>query len=715
MIVSIEKIIFRNEENGYSVLEVLDNNTKDKLIAVGTFSRIDKGDLLSIEGEWDVHPIYGHQFKVNRYSYEIPHHETDVIKLLSAGLVKGIGEKLARIIVKTIGSDAIQKIEEQPDILLSVPGIGKKRAKMIIDSIKEKNIQKELMMFFVKHDIPVNLANRIYNTYGPEAIKVIKENPYRLAQEIWGIGFKKADKIGLGIGIPKNDAMRIKAALFYELNNSSNEGHVFLPESILIEYTSNLLEIEKEKISECINELCEAKKLIREQTTFEGDKIDNIIYLPHLWLAEQEVATELKKRIGEFKKINSTTDKLIHIFESKTGINLDDVQKEAIKGAISNKIFIITGGPGTGKTTIINCLLFLYKNLNIKYALAAPTGRAAHRLKELTKNDAQTIHKLLEYNPIKNDFDKNNKNLLQYSSIIVDEASMIDIYLFRALLKAIPNDAQLIIIGDKDQLPSVGPGNVLRDLINSNVISRIVLKQIYRQAKNSLIIKGAFDVNRGLFPFMITKKGEEGDFYFISEENPERAIKILIKILKEKFSSYSKKELAQKVQIIVPMYKGIVGVDNLNMILRDTLNPVNENTIELNNFRTGDKVMQIVNNYMKNVFNGDIGYVIEIDPFSKKILVQYPDKIVQYNQEEFEELTLAYAITAHKAEGSEFDTVIIILYKEHYIMLKRNWLYTAITRAKKKLIIIGEKEAIDIAIRNQSSVKRYTLLMKRLI
>lgn len=711
----VRKIIFENKGNGYKVAEVYDKERGENIIAVGILPNICVGDQLKLEGEWRVHPAYGKRFQISNYSLILPSNRSDLIKFLSSGFIDGIGAKLATSIVNALGDDLLDKIEEKGrEVLISVPGIGKKRSEMIINSLKEKFAQKELAMFFANNDLPLGLVNKIYKMYGAESIKVLKENPYRLAEEITGIGFKRADKLALSIGFSKDEPKRIRAAVLHELLNAVNEGHVFLPEKSLLERACSLLKIDKVKCSDVVNTLCDEKTLIRKEIQSDYGVLGSAIYLPYLWLAETEVAQEIKRRKGNFMLVDSAPDALINDFERSYEMSLDDIQRLAIKQALANKIFVVTGGPGTGKTTIIKIMILLYRQYGIKFALAAPTGRAARRLEELTGVPASTIHKLLEYDQYKEDFGRNDKNLLDYQAIIVDEASMIDIILFSKLLKAIPSTSQLIIIGDKDQLPSVGPGNVLKDLIESKVVNCIQLKKIYRQAYDSLIVKGAYNVNMGLFPFMITNKKQKGDFYFINQDQPSKAIDILVKLFTKKFNQYSKKELIQDVQVISPMYKGIVGVDNLNAKLRELLNPITEEAIVINNFRMGDKVMQTVNNYSKNVFNGDIGYIIDIDTVFHTVSVDYGDKLAHYDVSDLDELTLAYAITAHKAEGSEFEVVIILLFREHFIMLGRNWLYTAITRAKSKLIIIGEKEAIEMAIRNESTSYRFTYLMKKL-
>lgn len=706
MLVAVRSVIFRNKENGFSVAEVQEEVEKKVFVISGTFSSIRSGDRLRIRGEWYKHPEYGEQFRITEYSLELPDDRKSMINFLSSGFIPGVRKKLASLIVNYLGEDAIKKIQENENILLEVPGIGEKRAALIRKALSEQQSLKELSLFFSKYELPFSLAARVHKKYGSESINIIKNNPYRLAEEVWGIGFLTADKIASHLGFQKDHPERIKAGLNYILSKSQEDGNVFLPKEILISNTAALLDVSKELCKDSLEELCYLKKLIQEKEA---------IYFPSLWYAEEEIATELNKRLGGFLNNINSIDDLLKFAQEKNKIELNEDQIKAIKEALENRIFIITGGPGTGKTTILKCLLEIYDCLNVKYLLAAPTGRAAKRLEELTLHPAKTIHRLLEYSPEHNRFLRNAQNILKAHSIIIDEASMIDIQLFHAILQAMHPSAQLILIGDKDQLPSVGPGEVLKDLIESNKIPCSFLKKIYRQAENSLIIQGAHLVNNGSMPYMITKKGNKGDFYFIPCKDKNRSINLLIKIIKEKIPKLFKNDSIRDIQIISPMYKGISGIDNLNQVLQEALNPLNDNKKSLGKFREGDKVMQVKNNYEKNIFNGEIGYIKSIDEDNKKIFVNYYDNVTKYENYELEEITLAYAISAHKAEGSEFDLVIILLFREHRLMLYRNWLYTAISRAKKMLIIIGEEEALKYAIDNTSSEKRYTMLKDRIL
>jgi len=706
MLVSVRNIIFRNEENGFSVAEVQEEDGKNIFVISGIFSMINSGDRLKIKGEWYNHPEYGKQFRITEYSHELPNDRKSIINFLSSGFIPGVRKKLASLIVNYLGEEALKKIQENENILLEVPGIGKKRAALIRKTLFNQESLKELSLFFSKYDLPFSLAVRVHKKYGSESINIVKNNPYQLAEEVWGIGFLTADKIASHLGFQKEHPERIKAGLNYILMKSQEDGNVFLPKEILVNNAAALLDVSKEICNNCLEELCYSKKLIQEKEA---------IYFPFLWYAEAEIASELNKRLGGFLKNTNSIDALIKFAQEKNKIELNEEQIKAIKRALENRIFIITGGPGTGKTTILRCLLEIYDRLNIKYLLSAPTGRAAKRLEELTLHPAKTIHRLLEYSPEKNRFLRNAQNILKAHSIIVDEASMIDIQLFHALLQAIHPTAQLILIGDKDQLPSVGPGEVLKDLIETNKIPCSFLKKIYRQAEDSLIIQGAHNVNKGSLPYMITKKGDRGDFYFIHCKDRNRSIKLLIKIIKEKIPKLLKNDFIKDMQIISPMYKGISGIDNLNQVLQEALNPMNNNKKSLGKFREGDKVMQIKNNYEKNIFNGEIGFIQSINENNKEIFVNYYDSIIKYENYELDEITLAYAISAHKAEGSEFDLVIILLFKEHRLMLYRNWLYTAISRAKRMLIIIGEEEALKYAINNVSSEKRYTMLKDRIL
>lgn len=715
MIVSVNKIIFRNEENGYTVAEVFEGEYKIRMIISGTFTRIESGEFLEIEGNWYKHPSHGRQFKVEKYQYATPQKKDDIVKFLSSGFLHGIGQKLATIIVKTLGQNALELIEQDPEVLLKVPGIGKKRTALIAQALNEKKALKEFLLFFSKYDIPLTLANKIYKYYGAESMQIVLRNPFRLAEEIWGIGFITADKIAAQIGFQKDHPERIKAALQHVLKNSSEEGHCFLPEEILIEQASLLLNLDNELCRNNLAELCQRKKLIQESIASDDQKTGTCIYLPYLWLAEYETAEMVKNKIKPFLRVNESIDKLIEEYQEKNAIMLDQEQRKAIIQALSNRIFIITGGPGTGKTTILKCLCSIYDRSKVIYSLAAPTGRAARRIQELAFVPAQTIHKLLEYDPFLNKFVKNQENVLRVHSVIIDEASMMDLQLFHQVLKALHPKAQLILIGDKDQLPSVGPGNVLKDLIGSEVIPSVTLQTIYRQAKGSLIIQGAHNVNDGKFPRMVTSKGEEGDFFFIPCNNAQRALALLVKVITERLPYPSQNGDSKSVQVIAPMYKGRCGIDNLNHVLQNTLNPLVDEKDVVHHYRRGDKVMQLKNNYLKNVSNGDIGVITELESEKQIIMVKYAEQIVNYDVSEMDEITLAYAITAHKAEGSEFDVVIVLLFKEHYVMLQRNWLYTAITRARKKLILIGEEEALHLAIQNNAIAKRNSMLRERII
>lgn len=713
MLVFVNKIIFRNNENNFTIAEVLEGENKVKLIISGTFARIEIGECMEIEGQWYTHPNYGRQLKVEKYQYAIPQKKDDVTKFLSSGFIDGIGQKLASAIVNTLGQNAIQLIEQDPEVLRQVEGIGKKRANLISQAFQEKKSLKEFLLFCSQYDMPMTLANKIHKYYGTESMHIVLENPFKLAEEIWGIGFITADKIASQIGFQKDHPERIKAGLLYVLKHSSEDGHCFLPQDLLIQQAASLLNVDSELCRFHLEGLCQGKKLLRESSAFSNQDFSAGIYLPYIWLAECESANMVKEKIKPFLKTNEAINKIIEECQLKNEINLDSEQRGAINQALNNRVCIITGGPGTGKTTILKCLCSIYDKCNVMYSLAAPTGRAARRIQELTSIPAQTIHKLLEYDPFQNKFIRNKDNLLRVHSVIIDEASMMDLSLFHQVLMAIHTNAQLLLIGDVDQLPSVGPGNVLKDLIASGAIPFVTLQTIYRQAKDSLIVKGAHQINHGKFPPMVTRKGENGDFFFVACKDTERALHLLITILTKRLPQPYRTTIGKSVQVIAPMYKGKCGIDNLNQVLQNTLNPVSQESKTVRHYRRGDKVMQLRNNYVKNVFNGDVGVIEDLDYENQIIHVSYAEQTISYEIPELDEITLAYAITAHKAEGSEFDVVIILLFKEHYIMLQRNWLYTAVTRARKQLILIGEEEALNLAIKNNTIANRYSLLKER--
>ena len=623
-------------------------------------------------------------------------------KYLGSGLVKGIGPKFAQLIVKQFGLDTIDVIETDIKRLYEVPGIGKKRVEKIRESWEKQKDIKNVMLFLQGYGVSTAYAAKIYRQYGKDSINKVKENPYRLADDIWGIGFKTADGIANKMGYEKNDLRRCKSGIIYTLNQLANEGHVYAEEEQLVKSALELLEADEEPIRKALSDMSQTEDLKIE---------DKAIYLPPFYYAEIGTANRLLALLQESGKdvLAKTLD--IKALSEETGIEYDEVQKQAIEEAARSKVMVLTGGPGTGKTTTTQGIIAALKHQGMKILLAAPTGRAAKRMSEATGMEAKTIHRLLEFNP-QDGYKRNDENPLEADALIVDECSMIDIILMNNLLKAVPTSMRLVLVGDIDQLPSVGAGNVLRDIIESHKIPVIRLTRIFRQAQSSRIVMSAHAINQGRFPD--TSNGKQTDFFFIEQGDPEAVAKEIVNLVKNRLpKAYLRK--TSDIQVLTPMQRGVVGASNLNMALQSALNP---SQLALNrggySFRQGDRVMQLRNNYDKEAFNGDLGYVDQIDMEERTLQVNFDGRLVEYDVSELDELTLAYATTIHKSQGSEYPIVVMPILMTHYVMLQRNLIYTGITRAKKICVLIGTKKALAFAIRNMSVLKRNTRLKERL-
>ena len=618
---------------------------------------------------------------------------------------------MAARIVKHFGQQTLNIIEKNPDKLEEVEGIGPRRKESIISALEKQKKTKEVMLYLYSLGIGSSTANKIYNTYKDEAPQKIQENPYRLIEDIFGIGFKTADSIARDIGIEKESPLRIKAGIHHILLQSTEKGHTFLPHFELKEKVAKLLEVEEKLVENAITSLRQRKEVIVE---------DESIYHPKFYLAEIEVAKKLRGLINSGNKtLPLEWENMVNWLEKSQGIKLSPDQKMAIKKAITDKVMVLTGGPGTGKTTTVKSIVHLFEQLGLKVLLAAPTGRAAKRLSEATEKQASTIHRLLGFVPGQG-FTKNEKNKLRADVVIVDEVSMIDLLLMNALLKALPLSCRLILVGDADQLPAIGAGNVLQDIIRSMAVSVVRLEEIFRQAKTSLIVVNAHRINKGEFPYLprweiADKYTDKKDFYFLNELDSTKAEQIIVNLccreIPEKFGFDPFKD----IQIISPLYRGYAGVNRLNSILQKILNPerafLSRGQIV---FKIGDKVMQLKNNYEKEVFNGDIGKIVRVNKKEDIIEVEFPEKRVIYQGQDINQITLAYAISVHKSQGTEYPVILMPLFTSHYLMLQRNLLYTALTRAKRLAIIVGEKKALAIAIRNDKMARRYTKLKQRI-
>lgn len=710
---TLERIVYHNKKDNYLVARCSLLEEKNKLFTiVGNVIHPAPGMLLEIEGEWSVHPKYGKQFKLHSYTKIQPTTKKGIERYLGSGIIEKIGPGLAARIVKHFGEESLKIIEEHPERLEEVEGIGSKRKANLLCAWNKQKKAKQVMLYLYSLRIGPSTANKIYSMYGEEAPRKIQENPYRLAEDIFGVGFKKADSLAEDVGIKKDSPLRIKAGIYHILLQSTEQGHIFLPCQELKEKTAELLQIRETLVEENLSRLQRKGELIVE---------DGAVYHPHLYSAEVGVAQRLSRILKEKKKsLPLGWESIIESLERKGGIKLSSGQKEAIKTAICEKLMVLTGGPGTGKTTTLKSIALLFEQFHLRVFLAAPTGRAAKKLSQATGRKASTIHRLLGFSPDQG-FVKNERNKLRADVLIVDEVSMVDVILMNALLKALPSTCRLILVGDADQLPAVGPGNILQEIIQCKVVRVIKLEEIFRQAKRSLIVVNAHRINKGQFPYLAPLQGRAGgmgqkkDFYFLKEADRDKVEKIIINLYCKKIPGEFGFDPFRDIQVISPLYKGVAGVNRLNKILQKILNPQKSHIVRGHTvFKVGDKVMQIKNNYEKEVFNGDIGVVEDINSEEEVVLVGFPEKRVVYKGQDLTQLTLAYAVSVHKSQGSEYPAVIMPAITSHYIMLQRNLLYTALTRAKKLAVFIGEKKALAIAIKNDKVAKRYTKLAQRL-
>ena len=698
----VERITYQNPENGYSVLKVKVKGYNDLVTLVGNLLEVPVGSVLLCRGEWKVDKRYGSQFVAATWEETMPATVYGIEKYLGSGLVKGIGPRFARAIVQRFGTETIDIIETEIERLYEVPNIGRKRVAKIRESWEKQKDIKNVMLFLQGYGVSTAYAAKIYREYGKESIDKVRENPYRLADDIWGIGFKTADGIAAKMGYEKEDPRRCRSGILYTLGQLSDEGHVYAGEEQLVKTAGQLLEAGETAIRDTLAGMLQAEDLILDK---------DAIYLPPFYHAECGTSRRLRDLAESTGR--SLFDGLFDpsSLTAETGIEYDEVQLAAIRQAVTFKVMVLTGGPGTGKTTTTQGIIAALKKAGLRVLLAAPTGRAAKRMSEATGMEAKTIHRLLEYNP-QDGYKRNDENPLEGDALIVDECSMIDILLMNNLLKAVPVGMRLVFVGDIDQLPSVGAGNVLRDIIDSQRIPVVRLVRIFRQAQKSRIVMNAHAINQGRFPD--TSNGRDTDFFFMREDDPERAAETIVRLVKERLPR-AYRESPDRIQVLTPMQRGVVGAANLNLLLQQALNPSGPS---LNRggytYRQGDRVMQQRNNYDKDVFNGDLGYIREVDTEERTLKVDFDGKWVEYDVTELDELTLAYATTIHKAQGSEYPIVVMPVLMTHFVMLQRNLIYTGITRAKKICVLLGAAKALAYAVRNVSVLKRNTRLKERL-
>ena len=730
----IDHVIFRNEDNGYTVMVLKGMEEERELTCVGTFPAITQGAAIEASGNYTTHPVYGKQFQIASYVEKMPEDALAMERYLGSGAIKGIGAALAARIVRRFGDDTMRIVEEEPERLAEIKGISEKKAMEIAEQMTEKADMRRAMIFLQKYGISLNLGAKIYQKYGQTVYGVLQENPYRLAEDISGVGFRIADEIASRIGIHTDSDYRIRSGMLYTLLQASGEGHIYLPKEELFSRASGLLGVDSSYMEKHLMDMVVDRKLILKETE-DGAVVYPTRYY-YLELNSARMLCELNILCPEDEEM---MEKRINRIEKETGTRLDEMQKQAVAAAASHGLFILTGGPGTGKTTTINAIIRYFEEEGAELRLAAPTGRAAKRMTEATGYEAQTIHRLLELNGMPEEeqegravhFDRNSENPLEADVIIIDEMSMVDIALMHSLLLAVTAGTRLILVGDENQLPSVGPGNVLRDIIRSGCFPVVELKKIFRQASESDIVVNAHKINRGE---QVTINNKSRDFFFLKRYDADIIIRVVIALIQEKLPRYVDAK-PYEIQVLTPMRKGLLGVERLNQILQRYLNPPDEKKKEKEIgqrlFREGDKVMQVKNNYQLEweilgrykipvdkgvgVFNGDTGIMTEINEFPETATVEFEDgRQAEYSFKQLEELELAYAVTIHKSQGSEYPAVILPILSGPRMLMNRNLLYTAVTRARKCVTVVGSETTFAEMIRNEKQQQRYSSLDRRI-
>ena len=712
----VERVVFHNPENGFAVMRVRVRGRGQPVAVVGRLPVVSQGETIQASGSWRNDPSHGVQFQAQRLAVSPPDSLEGMRRYLGSGRVQGVGPKMAKRLVKAFGEDVFEVIENEPERLTEVPGIGPKRAKSLSEGFKDQKAVRDIMVFLQTHGLGSSRAAHIYRTYGADAATLLTDDPYRLAREIRGIGFRIADGIGRSLGKDPEGLPRARAGLGYTLEQARGAGHCGLPRSELLEQAQELLKIPEEILVTALADELHAGRLVA--TRLGGEEA---IFLPLLLSAERAIA----RRLGELIRADPPpwadidAVKALAWVEKRLDVTLAPTQRAAVETTLRSRVAVITGGPGVGKTTLVNALLRILRARDVRCALCAPTGRAAKRLAESTGHTAKTIHRLLEIDPSNGTFRRGRLRPIDCGLLVVDEASMVDVELMAALLQALPAEGSLLLIGDADQLPSVGPGQVLRDLIESGALPVARLREIFRQAENSRIVRNAHRVNQGYLPELEPVQGELSDFYFVPAEDAEDGQRKVVEIVAGRIGRRFGLDPVQDVQVLSPMHRGPLGVRLLNVTLQAVLNPAPESgAVEVERFgwryRAGDKVMQTENDYERDVFNGDVGRIVSIDPGAEQMTIAFDGRPVQYRFSDLDRLMLAYAVTVHKSQGSEYPAVVIPITTHHYVMLRRNLLYTAITRGRQLVVIVGQKWALQKAVEEASDLRRYSTLREQL-
>ena len=711
----VERITYTNEETGYTVARVEVPDHLEPVTVVGNLIAPAPGEIMRMRGEWRDHPRFGRQFQVSSHRLVLPATVLGIRRYLGSGLIKGIGPVMASRIVAKFGEKTLEIIEHRINELTKIEGIGSKRVEMISRAWEEQKEIRDVMIFLQEHGVSTAYAVKIFKRYGWDSISLLSANPYRLATDIHGIGFLKADMIAEKMGFEKSAPVRAEAGILYVLQRLADEGHVHYPYEALVAKCLEILEVDREVVLKAIGALSLDDKIViedlnRDLGEFEPNR--KAVYLSRFHISEKGIAEHLNRLITSQRTLRPIrVDRALAWVQERIHLDLAQKQADAVKGALLEKVMVITGGPGTGKTTIIHALTEIYKRMQARVLQAAPTGRASKRMEEATGYPARTIHRMLEYSFRKGGFQRNQERPLDVDVLIVDEVSMIDTILMYHLLKAVPSGAVVVLVGDVNQLPSVGPGSVLKDIIRSGAVPVVALTEIFRQAEKSRIVVNAHKINQGVVPRVQSSREILEDFYFIEQEDPELALKLIMDLACDRVPGRFHFDPVEDIQVLSPMHKGVVGTENLNRLLQEALNPSKKELVRgERRLRLHDKVMQTRNNYEKEVFNGDMGRITSIDLERREVTVTYEGHPVPYDFPELDEIALAYAISVHKSQGSEYPAVIIPILPQHFILLQRNLIYTAVTRGKRLVIMVGSKRALAMGVHNNQIMQRHTNL-----